>query len=137
MLIMQINGHCRWGDYFLPVMIDLMSFSLLRAAIGVRLLMSVSRISSRIWLSTGSSSWKNDSCTPPCRALPISLRFRPASARELSASNCFKTSLARLTMTGGSPASFATWIPKLCSLPPFTNLRTKTTLPFISLTDTL
>ena len=49
---------------FLPVIIAFMSFSLLSAAIGVRLFMSVFRISSRTWLRTGSSSWKKLSCIP-------------------------------------------------------------------------
>ena len=45
------------SQYF-PVSIPLMSLSLLSASMGVRLLMSVCRISSRICVSTGSSSWK-------------------------------------------------------------------------------
>lgn len=44
-----------------PVMMALMSLSLFKASTGVRLLMSMWSISSRIWLKTGSSSWKNDS----------------------------------------------------------------------------
>ena len=41
------------------------------------------------------------------------------------------------TYTGGGGAIFATWIPKLCSLPPGINLRKNITLFPTSLTDTL
>ena len=114
-----------------------MSWSLFRASMGVRLLMSMVRISSRIWVSTGSSSWKMDNWQPerPVATSPRSL-VKAASLRLL-ASSCLRTSFARLTMLGGMPASLATWIPKLCSLPPLTSWRTNTTFPLISLTLTL
>ena len=41
-----------------PSRIFLMSLSLFNASTGVRLLISRPRISSRIWLNTGSSNWK-------------------------------------------------------------------------------
>ena len=47
---------------YLPLNIFFMSFSLLSASTGVRLLMSRPRISSRICESTGSSSWKKLCC---------------------------------------------------------------------------
>ena len=52
------------GKPHFPATILFISLSLLRASTGVRLLMSSPRISSRIWQSTGSSSWKKLSCIP-------------------------------------------------------------------------
>ncbi len=52
-----------WGFPYFPN-IFFISFSLFSASTGVRLLMSSPIISSRICASTGSSSWKKDSCMP-------------------------------------------------------------------------
>ena len=50
--------------FYLPSRIFLMSLSLFNASTGVRLFTSSPSISSRICVSTGSSSWKKLSCTP-------------------------------------------------------------------------
>jgi hypothetical protein len=44
---------------------------------------------------------------------------------------------ARITTACGMPAICATWMPKLCSLPPSLSLRRNTTLLPTSFTDTL
>ncbi len=55
----------------LPLTIRLISFSLFNASSGVKLFTSRFSISSRIWHSIGSSSWKKLSCIPP-RVSPTS-----------------------------------------------------------------
>ena len=50
-------------DYLFPTK-ELISLSLFSASSGVRLLISILFSSSRICSSTGSSSWKNDNCSP-------------------------------------------------------------------------
>ena len=59
----RADGHQPFAQIMLsslhfPVIIFLISLSLFSASIGVRLFRSKFFISSRIWLSTGSSSWK-------------------------------------------------------------------------------
>lgn len=50
--------------FYFPMIILLMSFSLLSASMGVRLLTSKFLISSRICSNTGSSNWKKLNCMP-------------------------------------------------------------------------
>ena len=129
---------------YLPVRMARMSDSLLRAWRGERLLMSRLRISSRICERMGSSSWKKLSCMPEAESifgmahdlLPLVVVDATGEWR-LASSSWRSTFAARSTMARGMPASFATCMPKLCSLPPRASLRRNTTLPSISLTATL
>ena len=58
------------SHHHFPLIIRLISLSLLSASTGVRLLISRFFISSRICSSTGSSSWKKLSCRPSrCSAI--------------------------------------------------------------------
>lgn len=80
--------------------------------------MSTPSSSSRTWLSTGSSSWKNDSCMPAVlvcpaglilafpRLLGLAVAAGSALSAELPFSSCASTSSARRTIDAGMPHEF-------------------------------